>query len=312
MRSLRRTVQLAACSDDSRSGRLRPGFTLIEVLIVISVIAVLLAILLPAVQSAREAARITQCRNNLRSLGLACLTFYDAHGFYPRNTVRPRGTTNVNGEPAGNLWNWGSGTFESWHREIMPLIDQPAARVQDAIPVLGCPSDPRGPTYSHPQYGFTWYVGVYSNPYSVNNGIIVDDSQLKASMTVTNIQLTDGASNTILIGERPPPADGQWGWWDSRCCIQDSISAVRGDSKLYSNGINGKCPNPTVYKLGNVLDNCDFQALWSCHRGGGNFCMGDGSVRTISYAAGNAQVGSTTLLECLASRSGKDPVSADY
>lgn len=296
----------------SPDGSARGGFTLIEVLTVIAIISLLIAMIGPAIQRARESARVLQCRNNLKNLGLACLTFHDTNKIYPRNTIRPRGTTQIGGEPAGNLWNWNSGTFESWCREIMPYIEQPNVRVQDSIPTLGCPSDPRGPNYSVSDYGFTWYVGVYSNPNSLNNGMIVDDSNLKSKCTVSSEMVTDGTSNTILLAERPPAADGQRGWWDSRCCTEDAISPARGNNKLYSNGIFGKCPTPAIYQSGNVLDNCAFHAVWSNHAAGGNFCMGDGSVRMISYDVGNEPIAGTSLLEALASRAGGELIGGDW
>lgn len=293
-------------------GAPRRAFTIIELLVAISCIGVLVAITLPAVQSARTVAKNTQCRNNLRTLGLASLAFHDVYGIYPRNTVRPRGVTDIDGEPPGNLWRWQSGSFESWPRQLMKFVEKPSAIAQDAVLVLGCPADPRGPDYRIPTYGFTWYAGVYSNTYTLNNGIIVDDSDLPDKLTVSIPSIFDGTTNTILFGERPPPGDGQWGWWDSKCCTEDTISPVRGNSHVYSNGIHGNCPNPAVFKPGDVLDNCSFNALWACHSAGGNFCMGDGSVRTIAYAAGSTKVGTTTLLEALASRNGREPVPSEF
>jgi type II secretory pathway pseudopilin PulG len=285
---------------------------LIELLVVIAIVAILVGLLVPAVQKVRQAAVNVQCQNNLKNLGLASHSFLSSYGIFPRNTVRPRGSTTINSQPPGNTSKWGSGTFESWLREVTPFVEQQNARAQDAVKNFSCPADPRGPEFRVPAYGFTWYVGVYSNPATINNGIIVDDSFLRDKSFVTPAMVTDGLSHTLLCGERPPSADGQWGWWDSPCCIQDTISPARGIRNPISSGAFGNCPNIAVYQQGNYRDNCAFNAIWSNHATGANFCMGDASVRTIAYSTGNQTVGLASLMEALASRNGRESPSLEY
>ena len=91
--------------------RRRRGFTLIELLVVIAIIAVLVALLLPAVQQAREAARRTQCKNNLKQLGLALANYHDVTA-----TTFPSGYIGAN--TTGRLCGWG------WMTMVLPQIDQ--------------------------------------------------------------------------------------------------------------------------------------------------------------------------------------------
>ncbi|MEQ9070724.1 MAG: DUF1559 domain-containing protein, partial [Gimesia chilikensis] len=121
------------------------GFTLIELLVVIAIIAILIALLLPAVQQAREAARRTSCKNNLKQLGLGLHNYHDTHGCYPPGYIYRPGAS-------GNQLGFG------WVAMILPMIDQAnlynefnfnlpifdAANLtarEKQIPGLLCPSD---------------------------------------------------------------------------------------------------------------------------------------------------------------------------
>src|ERR1700759_2816615 len=98
--------------------RTRRGFTLIELLVVIAIIAVLIALLLPAVQQAREAARRSQCKNNMKQLGLAVHNYHDTYNHLPMCYYwGPAGLPGPTGSPT-------QGPQSSWMIGILPFVDQ--------------------------------------------------------------------------------------------------------------------------------------------------------------------------------------------
>ncbi|MFI4874195.1 MAG: type II secretion system protein, partial [Blastopirellula sp. JB062] len=98
----------------NRSQRHRQAFTLVELLVVIAIIGVLIALLLPAVQAAREAARRSQCSNNLKQMGLALHNFHDTFGRFPPGA-------SDNSTPFGNGYTSPGG--HSWMAYSMPFLE---------------------------------------------------------------------------------------------------------------------------------------------------------------------------------------------
>ncbi|MGH7202500.1 MAG: DUF1559 domain-containing protein [Planctomycetaceae bacterium] len=156
--------------------RLKRGFTLIELLVVIAIIAILIALLLPAVQQAREAARRTQCRDNLHNIGLALHNYHDSFKMFPPGAIEGRDTCQ-RGWIRGNRLSWrtmilpyvdqgplyNTIDFNDWLRENCPVPEPGPNTINQArrvmIPIYVCPSDPTTPRAG---WGPTNYAGMYA------------------------------------------------------------------------------------------------------------------------------------------------------
>jgi prepilin-type N-terminal cleavage/methylation domain-containing protein len=249
----------------------RRAFTLVELLVVIAIIGVLVALLLPAVQVAREAARKVQCLNHLKQIGLGLHNYHDA----------------VRAFPIGNVskTSWTCQTLLLPYLEQGALYSQVDFRAVDcfeanvkaggkgvpsiALPVFVCPSDARaGEVWSQPAWG-TYapgnYFGVMGTSPTANDGLLYRDS------VTTMSDVTDGASATIIMGERANVSDLLYGWW---ACGWGENGTGEGDNLLST-------------QLGLVAGGRDDSHrfhFWSMHAGGGaHFLFVDGGARRLDY-----------------------------
>lgn len=201
----------------------RRAFTLIELLVVIAIIAILIALLLPAVQQAREAARRTQCRNNLKQLGLGMHNYESSYGCFPPGRVVYSLPTDDGSQGFGG-GTTGKGDCFSAFAQMMPFLDQTALYNQinfnsgpDTVPNNGisdvqisffrCPSDSGMPSLSQGTgfVGITNYVMSTGTTFAVspNNpsgeqvtGIFFENSSVKIR------DITDGTSQTVCLSEQ--------------------------------------------------------------------------------------------------------------
>ena len=288
----------------------RRGFTLIELLIVVAMIAAAIGVLLPGVQKVREAAARAKCQNNLKQIGLALHIYHDTNGKLPMPRPDPDLWTSY-GSTTTNIWG-------SWMVRILPYIEQDAVAREcldrttfmtvgsnRKLAIYNCPSDPRGLTSyaSSGQYAdaaTTSYLGVTGNNENAwgnaTNGVFwtgTVNTAGQGNRGTKLLDITDGLSNTLAVGERPPSADLYWGWW--AYSDYDSLLATPNRDFQY-----GGCTTrlPGYFSPGVVTDNCDTQHYWSFHTGGGNWLLADGSVRFMQYTAG------TTAVPIMASRNG--------
>ncbi len=294
----------------------RIGFTLIELLVVIAIIGILIALLLPAVQKVRDAANRTRCGNALRQIGIALNSYHDTQHSFPPALDTLNFSTN-------DYWCW------SWMARILPYVEQgnvfkeaedfaktakdnnPWGQGGPQNPVLGkpmyvyqCPSDTRvlinsfvGGQPGAPAtltIAFTTFMGNLGTDYTYGNtaskpgdGVMFKNSKIRIG------QITDGTSNTIAAGERPPSEDLVFGWWFAgygQGAGTGSCDVVLGAAELkqISSGPYKNCPQgPYTFTQGSITNPCDMFHYWSMHPNGGNFLKCDASVRFLPYSAAN-------------------------
>jgi prepilin-type N-terminal cleavage/methylation domain-containing protein len=293
----------------------RNAFTLVELLVVITIIGILIALLLPAVQAAREAARRAQCSNNLKQIALALHNYHTANGAFP-----PAITTR-SGENPGyyNVLraNWAilvlpaleqQPLFDSFDFSV-PLNEAGAnnANVKARGTVLSsmlCPTEVNRRTLCE-RAGGNWARGSYganiglANPYYPQQWVPSNQGVMGANVSLRIADIRDGTTNTFLLCELRVGLHSKdiRGTWAMGQCGASSVCAygkngsyfpntcaVGADDQQDSGGVNAAAGSDLM------LSECMYlhagvnwqSASRSCHYGGVFAAMADGSVRFIS------------------------------
>ena len=188
----------------NRSVNRARGFTIVEVLVVIAIIAILVALLLPAIQSAREAARLTQCKNNLRQLGIALQSHDSAHGYFPSGVVATDDNLQ-NGMHSGFVFLLPfleeNALFASYELSQPWTSDANLAVAATGLQVLACPSN----STEVPQQGS---ILAAASDYAFSKGPLsylcnkpAGGGMFDVNSRVRSVHLKDGMSKTFALGE---------------------------------------------------------------------------------------------------------------
>lgn len=294
----------------------RSGFTLIELLVVIAIISILIALLLPAVQMAREAARRTQCANNLKQLGVASLNHEGTHGWFPTGGWSKRWI----GLPGRG---YGENQPGGWAFNILPFIEEAAlreiggddsanqqhregnaTRLKTPIPIFHCPSRRDAATFSNAR-DFLYSdptPEVARNDYAFNGGHRAvrygngpDDLPAMQRFAWPNTSLvtgishqrsrvrhrdiSDGTSNTYMIGEKHIRRDNYLTGSDQG----DNESVFSGDDRdliRFTGSELDRSYRPRPDAFATTQEGFVFG---SAHSGGFQVALCDGSTRMISF-----------------------------
>ncbi len=297
------------------------GFTLIELLVVIAIIAILVALLLPAVQQAREAARRSACKNNLKQIGLALHNYHDTFNIFPNDVF------SFYIPDRGSLANAQARNF-SWMVLILPQVEQ--AALYDAInfnaqlygqvipggelvgtqqiATFQCPSDNVAMPSDHYNTATTNYAGSQGFDWwrrrnQIHEGLFSLESRNRMS------DIKDGTTNTIAVGEvatfghaaggrrcgagrlRDAGGEAVFRMW-AFAHVHNVIGANGGYNIKNPDNSDPQANNETFWRTGphtwgpNYIAahciNSDWPGPGSVHKGGAQFLMCDGGVRFIS------------------------------
>lgn len=286
------------------AGRRSRGFKILELLVVVAVLGILVALLAPAVQQARESSRRASCQNNLRQLGQALSTYHETVGRFPPGAVLDRFAPQfrVDGNDEPYSWSWSALLLpyvglEDYARSIHaadmkvaqvmtdPVLSVTAGR---RLPVFRCPSDP-GPDVQpldsvNPRNKKNLFGAPLSN-YPANYGhrtfAARGDATKETGAFYCNSEtrladLTDGAGQTILLGERHWEVD-ETRWFAG------NVLGIRVPDKIYGGtacwfNLRARINEHTASVIPRE------QSLASNHAGGVQILLGDGAVRFLNQS----------------------------
>ncbi|MCA9083747.1 MAG: DUF1559 domain-containing protein [Planctomycetaceae bacterium] len=244
------------------------GFTLIELLVVIAIIAILIALLLPAVQQAREAARRTQCKNNLKQIGLAMHNYHDVYNMFPVGTIaRPTGGNTATGSGAMDAYSGAftailpfidQGNLKGLYVDTVPWFQQTSQVARTIIPGYLCPSATGPQVETNPALtsipNSTLGTEMGALHYLLSKGAdkewcfnprLSTTGMFGINLRTSFRDLTDGSSNVLCVGEGA--LGNLWTVADGSTPTTPSTTGKPQQGWIMPQ------PNPSDYKAGGIV-----------------------------------------------------------
>jgi len=245
-------LYLLRCRSSHRFALQRLGFTLVELLVVIAIIGILIALLLPAIQAAREASRRTQCLDNLKNMGLACITYERARKYLPPGKVVASATND------GSYCTKSGNEYQNWAIEILPQLEElPLYRQyhfeqdnwaaandpvrKSRIKIQSCPTDPNPsavatPEVSAPDAMSSSYKGVAGRGwYDAANPAEAYWDSYQAGRGNDNMKISDRGPLPVVI-VTPPPANSPPSLSGAQNCIMGNLSRSPVKMRQFTDG----------------------------------------------------------------------------
>ncbi len=294
------------------------GWTLVELIVTLAILALLLGLSFSGVQRVRATAARVACQSRIGQVAMACHSYHARSSFLPVGQQYGPRPYNVSDSTLSIRSTWPlallndleqsnlATQFETLERTGSMIHLPPFEPIWSRhIAILRCPNDSRDVGESSAFATYPTRFGLNNYLGNAGTGLVANDGMFHRDRRVSLINVTDGTSSTLLFGERPSFESGaRSAWYPTHA---DTVSFIMPVNPVYASAgseSSGCTPEPSVFESGHTASPCHAYHYWSLHSGGANFAFADGHVSFLRYSA-------ATILPALATRNGGESVMPD-